>query len=65
MAISNATRLRNRTLILLRIERNQLYEQMALLGYEEEKATPMKQPGNLPKKPRTFVRHKNLPPASI
>ena len=65
MTISAATKLRNRTLILLRIERNQLYEQMALLGYEEEKAMPTKQRGNLPKQPRAFVRIENLPPASI
>jgi len=65
MTISTATQLRNRTLILLRIERNQLYEQMALLGYEEEIATPKKQRGNLPKQPRAFVRLKNFPPESI
>ena len=65
MTISAATKLRNRTLILLRIERNQLYEQMALLGYREEKAAPMKQRGNLPKEPRAFVRIENFPPESI
>ncbi len=63
MTISAATKLRNQTLILLRIERNQLYEQMALLGYREEKAVPMKQRGNIPARPRAFVRLENFPSA--
>ena len=65
MTISIATKLRNRTLILLRIERIQLYEQMALLGYREERAEPMKQPGNTPRRPRAFVRLENLPHTTI
>ena len=65
MTISAATQLRNRTLILLRIERIQLYEQMALLGYREEKAEPAKQRGNIPARPRAFVRLENFPSASI
>jgi hypothetical protein len=65
MTISVAAKLRNRTLILLRIERIQLYEQMALLGYREEKAEPTKQRGNIPARPRAFVRLENFPPESI
>lgn len=65
MTISIATKLRNRTLILLKIERIQLYEQMALLGYREEKAAPMKLRGNIPRRPRAFVRLENFPLASM
>lgn len=65
MTISIATKLRNRTLILLRIERIQLYEQMALLGYREECAAPTKKRGNIPKRPRSFSHLENFPPASI
>jgi hypothetical protein len=65
MTISIATKFRNRALILLRIERIQLYEQMAILGYREEKVEPMKQRGSSPARPRAFVRLENFPTASI
>ena len=65
MTISIATKFRNRALILLRIERIQLYEQMALLGYREERVEPMKQRGNITGRPRAFVRLENFPPQSI
>ena len=39
MKVSTSTRDRDQTLMLLKIERIQYCEQMALLGYKEEKAT--------------------------
>ena len=42
---------RDRTLMLLKIERIQYCEQMALLGYKEEKAAPSRR-GRLVRRPR-------------
>jgi hypothetical protein len=50
MIIPTATEFRKRALMLLKIERIQFNEQMVLLGYQKEKAAPVKR-GKLIKRP--------------
>jgi hypothetical protein len=42
MTVSISSTIRDRTLMLLKIERIQYCEQMVLLGYKEEKAPPVR-----------------------
>jgi len=64
MTISTATKLRNRALMLLRIERSQFYEQVGLLGYGEEKAAPMKKRGKSAKRLQISSLIDTIPPIS-
>jgi hypothetical protein len=62
MTISTLSTDRDRTLMLLKIERIQYCEQMALLGYKEEIATPLRR-GRLVKRKRISLRSDTTQPA--
>jgi len=65
MTISTATRILIRTLMLLRIERIQFHEQMALLGYREEKGALVQKRGRIRKRPMIDSHFGDGQPASI
>jgi len=64
MTTQKATKLRDRAVTLLSVERSQFCEQMGLLGYGEEKAEPMKKSSRTPKRPRIVFHFGNVRPAS-